>query len=115
MKIGILWMAGLLAAGFANCAHAGVVWAGAGKIRQLENGWLGEGMALRFSGPGVPGCSADIQNFAISSSHPSYRELVATVLTAYATGSNVEIVVEQGVCLFGNRTKVLAITLTQST
>jgi hypothetical protein len=83
----------------------------AGKITSIENGWFGEGIVFHHSGPGISGCGASVTQFAIDKNHPGYKEIVAIAMTAHATSSNVELVVDPGVCLFGNRTKVLAINM----
>lgn len=80
-----------------------------GKITFIENGWYGEGVAFQLSGPGVPGCAAGPTHFAIDKNHAGYKEVVAIALAAYASSSNVELIVERGVCSFGDRTKVLSI------
>jgi hypothetical protein len=81
----------------------------AGKITLIENGWLGEGVAFQYSGPGIPGCAAGPTHFAIDKNHAGYKEVVAIALAAYASASNVELIVERGVCSFGDRTKVISI------
>lgn len=81
------------------------------KITRIENGWLGEGVALRLSGPGITGCPADPVEFAIGKDHPGYREIVAIALAAQSSSADVELVVEKGQCLFGGRTKVLSVRL----
>jgi len=82
-----------------------------GKVNEVENGWLGEGLALQLSGSGVTGCPSPPYQFAIDKSHPAYKDMVAIALAAFASGSEVVLVVEPGVCLFGDRTKVVAIRL----
>lgn len=98
-----------VAALLAHQTAAAVDYIGVGKITSVENGWFGEGIVLRHSGPGITGCSADPTEFAIDKNHPGYKEIVAIALAAQTSAANVELVVEKGVCLFGGRTKVLAI------
>lgn len=82
-----------------------------GKITSIENGWFGEGVVFHHSGPGISGCGTSPTQFAIDKNHPGYKEIVAIALAAYASSSNVDLVVDPGVCLFGNRTKALAINM----
>lgn len=86
-----------------------VVYVATGKITMIENGWSGESVVFHHSGPGISGCGTS-NEFAIDKNHPGYKEMVTIALAAYATLSNVELVVDQGVCL-GVRTKVLAINM----
>lgn len=110
MKASLLLATALL--GLSLSGNAAAAYAIApGKITYIENGWLGEGLALHVSGSGVSGCTAQPTEFAIGKDHPAYRDMVAIALSAFASSSDVEIVAEAGTCLFGNRTKVLAIRL----
>ncbi|MDY4282974.1 hypothetical protein [Xanthomonas sp. LF06-19] len=84
---------------------------GAGKITVIENGWFGEGMAIHTSNDGPSGCSAPLNDFAIDKNHPSYQELTAMALVAYTKNLDVEVLVDPGVCIFGDRTKVISIRL----
>ncbi|KAB7770984.1 hypothetical protein CEK68_01835 [Xanthomonas sp. LMG 12461] len=110
-----LKMMGLLLAIAASCfsyeadAAMQVVWTG--KITYVENGWYGEGMVIHTSNDGPSGCSAPLNDFAIDKDHPSYKELTAMALAAYTSNSDVELLVDSGVCIFGNRTKVISIRL----
>lgn len=81
------------------------------RIIFVENGWFGEGLAIKTQGSGVSGCPAASNEFAIAASHPSYQQLVAIALNAFSTDQAVELVVEDGTCLFGNRTKIVSIRL----
>ncbi len=83
---------------------------GTGKIDYVENGWEGEGLAIHHS-VGIDGCTASNTEYAIEKNHLSYKELVSMALSAFALGSDVQLVVERGVCSFGGRTKVLSIRL----
>ncbi|WP_152971742.1 hypothetical protein [Xanthomonas arboricola] len=76
-----------------------------GKIISVENGWQGEGVAIRHSIASIKGCAADSNDFAIDKNHPSYKELVAIALAAFTSQSDVQLVVDKGVCIFGARTK----------
>ena len=84
---------------------------GWGKITYLENGWFGEGVAIHHSTASIKGCAADPADFAIDKNHPSYKELVAIALAAFTSQSDVELVVDKGICSFGARTKILSIRL----
>lgn len=84
-----------------------VVHTAAGKLGWVENGWFGEGIAFSHT-VSTTGCGTATE-YAISKDHPSYRELTSMLFSAYSAGKNVLLVVETGVCLFGGRTKVLAI------
>lgn len=92
-------------------SYAENMYTGIGKITLLENGWNGEGINIIHSGAGVTGCNPNPQEFALSKDHPSYKELVSFTLAAHTASANVELVVEKGVCLFGNRTKIISIKL----
>lgn len=81
------------------------------KIRFVENGWGGEGLAIATQGSGIGGCPAGNTEFAIDAGHPSYRELVAMALLAFSSNADAELVVDSGVCIFGSRTKVISIRL----
>ncbi|MDQ1091084.1 hypothetical protein QE400_000497 [Xanthomonas sacchari] len=110
-----LKMMGLLLAIAASCfsyeAHAAMQVFSAGKITYVENGWDGEGMAIHTSNDGPSGCSALPNDFAIDKNHPAYKELTALALAAYTSNTDVELLVDSGVCIFGNRTKVISIRL----
>lgn len=83
---------------------------GPAKITYLENGWQGEGIAIRLE-TGLAGCSGGAENFAVLAQHPAYKDIVALATTAFVSSTNVELIVEEGVCVFGGRTKVLSIRL----
>lgn len=80
------------------------------KIAIAENGWFGEGLAIQLDSGGVSGCGTPLA-FGIDAGHPAYKDLVAISLAALTSGSSVELVVDQGVCVFGGRTKVISIRL----
>ncbi|WP_146096916.1 hypothetical protein [Xanthomonas arboricola] len=82
-----------------------------GRLVFLENGWNGEGVAISHSTASVAGCATETNSFAIDKNHPAYKELVAIALSAYTSESNVELIVDKGVCGFGGRTKVISIRL----
>ena len=84
---------------------------GFGKINYLENGWYGEGVAIHHSTAVITGCTANSNDFAIDKNHPAYKELIAIALAAYTSESEVELIVDKGVCGFGGRTKILSIRL----
>ena len=94
----------LLVAGHSHAADI----VGVGQIQWIENGWYGEGVAFSFT-VGIDGCPAARTEFAVSKDHAGYKELVSMLLAAQASSSNVTLFVEKGTCLFGGRTKVLAI------
>jgi len=83
---------------------------GPGKITYLENGWFGEGVALHLD-KGTSGCPAMDIDFGIPSDHPSFKEMTALATSAFLASANVELVVDVGNCVFGSRTKILAIRL----
>ena len=83
---------------------------GTGKITYVENGWYGEGLAIRDT-VGLDGCSAPDTEFAIDAGHPGYKELVSLALSAFTSASDVQLVVEKNACIFGGRTKILSIRL----
>ena len=106
MKVKILAFISLL---IATNAHAWSV-VGPAKITFLENGWFGEGIAIHLD-KGVAGCNSADNDFALSADHPSYKEIIAFATSAFMSSSNIELVVEEGVCIFGDRTKILSIRL----
>lgn len=81
-----------------------------GKISLIEIGWNGEGINILHTAQ-VAGCNPNPREFAISKDHPAYRELVSVALAAYAADADVQLIVEPGTCLFGNRTKVVTLRL----
>ncbi|XXT21292.1 hypothetical protein WME94_06990 [Sorangium sp. So ce429] len=93
--------------GLARAAHVGT---GRGRVTYLENGWFGEGMAVHLTAS-VPGCKD--HEYAIPVEHPSYKDMTAMLLSAFINNRQVELVVDQGVCIFGDRTKVLSVRLSQ--
>lgn len=82
-----------------------------GKIIFVENGWNGEGLVINYSRNGPAGCSAALNDFGIDKNHPAYKELVAIALAAYTSNADADLIVDTGVCVFGNRTKVISIRL----
>jgi hypothetical protein len=84
-----------------------------GKITAIENGWFGEGIVLKHTN-GKAGCGSDQNEFAISKDHAGYKEIAAIALTAFTSQADVQLIVDTGVCLFGNRTKVLAVRLVKT-
>jgi hypothetical protein len=82
--------------------------AGPGRITYVENGWYGEGMAIVLEAS-LSGCPAPANQFAVIAGHPSYKEITAMVIAAYLAGTPVQLVVEQGQCVFGNRTKIVSV------
>ncbi|WP_434982782.1 hypothetical protein [Xanthomonas arboricola] len=95
---------------YSNVASA-EEYTGWGKIISVENGWQGEGVAILHSIASIKGCAADSNDFAIDKNHPSYKELVAIALAAFTSQSDVQLVVDKGVCIFGARTKIISIQL----
>lgn len=94
-----------------STAVAALATAPVAKIIQIENGWNGEGLALITDGAGVSGCTGGPTQFAIEVGNPAYKDMVAIVLTAFSSGSNVEMMVDQSNCIFGARTKVISLRL----
>lgn len=81
-----------------------------GKITYIENGWFGEGVALKHSTP-TTGCQANDHEYAISADHPSYQQITSLLIAAFTAKLDVELVVLPSDCLFGKRTRVLSIRL----
>ena len=82
------------------------------QITFLENGWYGEGFAIHIiPGTGVTGCPVPEYEFGIAKSHPAYKDMLGLAMMAYASGSKVQLVVDTGVCVLGNRTNVISIRL----
>jgi hypothetical protein len=81
---------------------------GKGKIQWIENGWFGEGMVFSFSIP-ISGCPGSANEFAISKDHVGYKEVTSMLIAAYSMQSDVAITVENGICIIGDRTKVISI------
>lgn len=101
-----------LAAGFAQPAAADPVSTGVTQIEFVENGWYGEGFSIHITpGTGVTGCAAPKEKLGVDKGHPAYKEIVAMAIAAYSTGTKVEFMVEQGVCVLGRRTKIVSIRL----
>ncbi|TBV73264.1 hypothetical protein [Pseudoxanthomonas winnipegensis] len=94
-----------------SIALADVLTTGYGKITRIETGWYGEGIALHHSGNAIGGCSADPHEFGIEVNNSLFKELTALATTAFSTGSDVDLVVQSGDCIFGGRTKVISIRL----
>ena len=93
-----------------SLVRADVVETISGKISLLEIGWNGEGINILHSAQ-VAGCNSNPREFAISKDHPGYKELVSVALAAYAADADVQLIVEPGTCLFGNRTKIITLRL----
>lgn len=102
-----LVVVGISSYGVAEAANV----VGPGKVTYVENGWDGEGVAIHSSVNGPAGCQASLNDFGIEKSHAAYKELVAMTLSAYTSNTDVEIIVDAGKCVFGDRTKVLSIRL----
>ncbi len=81
------------------------------KISYIENAWAGNGLAIYVFGTGIDGCPAANNQFALSSDHPGYDTILALALSAQAQDADIELVVDKGNCLFGDRTKILSIRL----
>lgn len=97
-------------AGLASLVNAEVVNTSVGKISLVEVGWNGEGINILHSGA-ITGCNSNPQEFALSKDHAGYKELVSLILAAHASSANVQLVVDKGNCLFGNRTKIVTVRL----
>lgn len=95
--------------GIVGSANAAVQSIGNGKIQWLENGWDGEGVAFKFSLPVSGGCTANVNEYAVSKDHPGYKEIVSILLAAQVSQSDVTLTVENTICLVGVRTKVMAV------
>lgn len=106
----IKFLSGIFVAGLASVACAEVILTPVGKISMVEVGWNGEGLNILYSGA-ITGCNPNPQEFAISKDHAGYRELVSLVLAAHASSAEVQLVVDKGNCLFGNRTKIVTVRL----
>jgi len=93
------------------CSGQAAELVGAGKITFVENGWNGEGLVIHHTRNGPAGCPAPLNDFAIDKNNTAYKELVAMALSAYTSNSDVELMVDAGVCSFGARTKIISIRL----
>ena len=83
---------------------------GTGKITYIENGWSGEGFAIHMeNSSAISGCSAPSTEFGIDANHTAYKILVAMMMMAYSQQIPISLVVDQGTCVLGARTKVLSI------
>lgn len=91
------------------CSSHAAELVGSGKITYVENGWNGEGLVIHHTRNGPAGCTAPLNDFGIDKNNAAYKELVAMALSAYTSNSDVEIIVDTGVCIFGARTKVISI------
>jgi hypothetical protein len=80
-----------------------------GRITWVENGWSGEGMAVQLTGGTISGCPAPGNEFAVSSSHGGYKDIVELIMLAYRSQSQVRLVVSRGTCLIGSRTSITAV------
>lgn len=102
----------LIALVFSTKAFGGYVASGVGTVTFAENGWFGEGFAVYLSsGAAVTGCPAASTEFWLDAAHPGYKVLIPLLLTAYAQQTPVQLVVNQGDCGAGNRTKITSIRL----
>ncbi len=97
---------------FSTAAWSGYVSTGTGNLTFIENGWFGEGFAIHMtSTAAVTGCGAPATEFGIAADHPAYKYLVSLMMMAYSQQLPVQLVVDQGVCTLGARTKIVAIRL----
>lgn len=78
------------------------------KISVIENGWNGEGLAIRLDSGGISGCGYPL-DFGVEIGHPAYKDVVAIALAAMASGTYVELMANSGTCVFGSRTQVVSI------
>ena len=91
-------------------ARSAPVATGYGVITYIENGWAGEGFAIRMTNTvTTSGCTAPAHEYGISATHPAYNILVAMMMSAYSKQTTIQLVVDQGVCVLGQRTKILSI------
>ena len=81
-----------------------------GEVVYVENGWGGEGVAIHHT-VGHAGCESWDSEYFLSKEHAGYNEVVSMILMAYSTSAKVELVVDTGVCLTGNRTKIISVRL----
>lgn len=83
---------------------------GDGYVTYIENGWSGEGFAVHMTAAAaMTGCPAASTEFGIDATHPAYKILVALMMTAYTQQSPVQLVVNQGHCILGQRTEIVSI------
>lgn len=101
------------AALFSTPAWSGIISTGTGTLTFIENGWFGEGFAIHMSGATTTGCGAPTNEYGIASDHPAFKYLVSLMMMAYSQQLPVQLVVDQGVCTLGARTKVIAVRLVQ--
>lgn len=95
---------------FSTQGLTAVVATSTGVITYIENGWAGEGFAIRMTNTvTTSGCSAPAHEYGISATHPAYNILVAMMMSAYSKQTPIQLVVDQGVCVLGQRTKILSI------
>lgn len=109
-KISIEFLFVVFSMSFGLCVNAEVITTEPGKISSVEIGWNGEGINILHSAQ-VTGCNSNTQEFAISKDHTGYKELVSAVLAAHTASTNVQLIVDRGNCLFGNRTKIVTVRL----
>lgn len=83
---------------------------GNGTLTYIENGWYGDGFAIHHTNS-VSGCLAPPTEYGLQPSHPQYKEIVAMLIAAFVNGTTVELVADSGVCVLGNRTKIISIRL----
>ena len=84
-------------------------------INYVENGWFGEGIAIHVDQSAPAGCvvNTGFGDFGVRSDHPAYDKITALILSAFFSHSAVELVVNPGNCVFGNRTNVVSVRLIQ--
>jgi hypothetical protein len=74
-------------------------------IVQIANGWTGEQLAIIVSGGASP-CPLGPNEYAISSTHPAYKELVSMAMLAFAADIRVLIRLD-GTCVANQRGSIL--------
>jgi hypothetical protein len=106
----VSWLMPLvLSSGLAYAQSYSVI--GPAYITFVENGWFGEGVAVRIDpNTTLQGCGPD---FGVRAEHPAYKQLTALIVSAYHAKSKVELVVNPGDCVFGNRTNITSVRLIQ--
>lgn len=91
-------------------AWSGIATTGTGYVIFAENGWSGEGFAVHLTdAAAIGGCASGATEFGLDANHPAYKILVALMITAYAQQTPVQLVVDQGSCVLGNRTRIVSI------
>lgn len=93
----------------ATSSNAAVYGVATTNIVSLENAWEGEGLAIHVSpGTGVAGCG-NINEFAVSVTHKSYKDIVAMAIAAQISNAKIQLIVDTNNCLFGNRTRIVSL------